>query len=83
MNRTFYVVRVGIGFIIALFGILATGISIIGMIDPVGAKMSDDNDPFGTPHTLGESVAITLFYLLITAFGVWLMSHKSKRVKSD
>ncbi len=30
-------------------GLLIAGITLIGVIDPVGAKLSDDGDPFGDP----------------------------------
>ncbi len=77
--NVYYFLRKGAGFMIALFGLLGTGVGILAILDPAGSKMSDDSDPFGTPPSLLESVARTLFYLLITGFGIWLLSYKSKR----
>jgi hypothetical protein len=68
---------------ITLFGLLGTGFGILGILDPVGSKMADDPDPFGPPPSTLESVTITLVYISITVFGVWLMTYKSKTAKPD
>lgn len=81
-NR-FYFLRVGIGFVVALFGLFATGIGILGLLDPVGSKMADDSDPFGAPPSFLESGLFTLIFLSMAIFGIWLMSHKSKKAKSE
>ncbi|MDQ3131023.1 MAG: hypothetical protein M3Q99_09710 [Acidobacteriota bacterium] len=66
-------VRIGSGWILTLFGALGILVAVIGIIDPVGSKMSDDSDPFGVPHTFTESLAIAIFYVLIFILGISLI----------
>jgi hypothetical protein len=74
-----YFLRVSIGLVVALFGLLATGFGILGILDPVGTKMSDDSDPFGTPPSFLESMIRTLVFASITGFGVWLIAYKKSK----
>lgn len=72
-------VRVGLGCLFMLVGVLGVGFGVLGILDPVGTKMADDGDPFGTPHTLTESLTITGIYALVLLFGLWLMFAFGKR----
>ncbi len=72
--------RICLGCIFLLFGFLGVGFGIIEIIDPVGSKMADDNDPLGVPPSFGESLFITCVYALIFIIGTWLvLGFKAKR----
>ena len=77
----YYFSRVAVGIVITVFGLLGTAVGILAILDPVGAKMSDDADPLGTPPSFSESAAVTFLFLLIAGAGIWLMTYKSKRVE--
>ena len=77
------VVRICISCIFLLFGLLGVGFGIIEIIDPVGSKMSDDNDPLGVPRSFGESLALTCCYALISIVGIWLASGYKIRRRLD
>lgn len=61
------------GFILLLFGFLGVGLGILDILDPVGTKMADDSDPFGTPHTLTESLTFTAIFAVILLSGLSLI----------
>lgn len=65
--------RVAFGCFLTLFGSLGIVVGIIAIIDPIGSKMSDDNDPLGIPPTVSESLIITLVYVLIFTLGICLI----------
>jgi hypothetical protein len=44
------ILKLTLAFALTLIGIVISGITILGIIDPVGAKMADDSDPFGDPY---------------------------------
>ncbi len=74
------VLRICLGCIFLLFGFLGVGFGIIEIIDPVGSKMSDDNDPLGVPRSFIESLFITCVYALVFIMGIWLvLGFKTKR----
>ena len=54
--------------VVVLFGFICVLLSIAAFIDPAGAKMSDDADPFGPPPTVME-IGIGLLF----SFGIVLV----------
>ncbi|MBC7899588.1 MAG: hypothetical protein H7070_05995 [Saprospiraceae bacterium] len=72
------VVRIFVGSIFVLFGFLGIAVGILGIIDPVGLKMADDSDPFGSPPSMFENLAYTAIFVTIFIFGVWLVAAKQK-----
>jgi hypothetical protein len=44
------IVKFGFAFVLILFGLLLSGLTVIAILDPVGTKMADDADPFGDPY---------------------------------
>ena len=64
--------------ILLLIGLVGITGSLFGMFDPIGAKMSDDSDPFGTTPSLLSSVLMLLVYLAIGVAG-GLLARKSFR----
>lgn len=78
--KVFQILQIGLGLVLILFGGLGSVVGIIGIIDPVGTQMSDDSNPFGTPHTFVQSLSETLIFILIFSLGV-LLVLTAKRVK--
>ena len=73
-------VRICIGCVFILSGFIGVGVGIIGIIDPVGTKMSDDGDPFGVPPPFSEALVMTCVFALVFIVGIWLVSgFKIKR----
>jgi hypothetical protein len=70
-----------LGWLIILFGFLGLGLSVVALLDPVGTKMADDSDPFGTPPSLIESLFSTLISVGIFSLGIWLVVKSSKKTK--
>ena len=59
-----------------LVGLAGCVLSLIAIIDPVGTKMADDNDPFGVPPTLAESLGMLASFTVAVAVGtcvLWLV----------
>jgi hypothetical protein len=77
------IIRISIGIALGLFGFLGVAFGILAMIDPVGAKGSDDGDPFGTPPTFFFSLLLTIAYLAITSAGIFLIAYKGKNSNSN
>ena len=61
------------GLFLLLFGCVGTVISILAIFDPVGTKMADDGDPFGTPPSLLNSLLILFVYLCLCGAGAFLI----------
>jgi hypothetical protein len=60
--------------IVGALGLLLVGIGLIGLIDPVGSKMSDDSDPFGaTTGFLLQGSLVVLAGGAIMACGAYLI----------
>jgi len=50
------------GLLLLLIRTLGSAVSILAIIDPVGAKAADDNDPFGVPPSLLSSLLMLLIF---------------------
>jgi hypothetical protein len=74
----FGILRIVIGIVLFLFGFIGIVVGIIGLIDPVGSKMADDSDPFGTPPSFLESLLMTVVYFAIAGSGILLIWYKRK-----
>ncbi|NOT46260.1 MAG: hypothetical protein HOP17_00725 [Acidobacteria bacterium] len=75
-------VRVISGIIVSLFGAVGLLFGLIAILDPVGTKMADDPDPFGTPPSRIESALLTLAFAVIAGIGVliiWVATKKSDK----
>lgn len=71
--------KVIFGFSLSLLGIVGIFIGLIGIIDPIGSKMADDGNPFGAPISTGGSILITIGYILVLIFGLWLVKAAFKK----
>jgi hypothetical protein len=66
---------------LALVGLsfLGSGLSIIAILDPAGAQMANDSDPFGVPPSFGQSAAILGGCVAVGMFGailIWLACRR-------
>ena len=77
---------IGISFGVPLFVIGLGGVvfAVIGIIDPVGAKLSDDADPFGVPRSLFHSLLVLAVYVGVCAAGAFLLwsSFRKRRLSA-
>ncbi|MFN2509736.1 MAG: hypothetical protein ABR589_13335, partial [Chthoniobacterales bacterium] len=55
------------------------GISVIAIFDPVGTKMADDNDPFGVPPSLSQSVTTLVVCVAVGVLGALLICLACRR----
>ena len=77
------IIRIGVGGVMALVGLLGVGIGTLAMIDPVGAKASDDANPFGTPPTRLSSFLLTVVFLAMASVGAFLIAYRRKTSDSN
>lgn len=71
-ERMLRLFRILIGAAMILLGSLGVLLGIIEIVDPVGSKMADDNDPLGPPRSRAGSVLVTTVYAGIAVGGVFL-----------
>lgn len=55
------------------FGLLGCAVSLLAIIDPVGAKMADDSDPFGMPPSIFSSLVLLVFFIAVSGLGAYLV----------
>src|SRR5262245_36222501 len=65
--------RVVLGSAMILLGWIIAVIGIVAIVDPIGTKMADDGDPFGTPPSRLTSATITSLSILVVVGGVLLV----------
>ncbi|HRH40444.1 MAG TPA: hypothetical protein PKY82_02280 [Pyrinomonadaceae bacterium] len=78
-SQTIKWVSLAFGLILLLFGILGVGLGILDILDPVGTKMADDGDPFGTSHTVTQSLTFTAIFTVALLSGLSLIFVYYKR----
>jgi hypothetical protein len=61
-----------LGLVLLVVGFLGVAVSVFAILDPAGAKMADDANPFGAPPSLLSSVLIFVFYLAVCVLGFFL-----------
>jgi hypothetical protein len=67
------------GLLLLIGGLVATGVGLLCIIDPVGCKLADDADPFGTPPSLLSSLLILLVYLGVSGVGAFLVWKSGRK----
>jgi hypothetical protein len=65
------------GAFIALFALMILFVSVLSFVDPKGAKMADDSDPFGNPPSRLSSVCIGGIALAIGIGAVRMMQKRN------
>jgi hypothetical protein len=76
---------VGISFGVPLFVVGLGGMifAIHGLVDPAGAQLSDDSNPFGVPPSLFHSLIVLAIYLGICATGALLLWGSFRKRRSS
>jgi hypothetical protein len=72
-------VATGLGLVI--LGSVGMFVSILAIIDPVGTKMADDNDPFGPPPTIERSLLMLLAFVVMAILGAWLSWRGGRKTR--
>ena len=67
------------GALLILFGLLGASAAAIEIADPVGAKMTDDSQPFGRPAPLTQSVTLLGAYGAVAVAGICLLPGRRQR----
>ena len=68
-----------LGLFLLLGGLVATAVGLLCIIDPVGCKMADDGDPFGTPPSLLSSLLVLLAYPGVSGIGAFLVWRSARK----
>ena len=71
-----------LGLVIALGSAVFIILSIVALLDPVGAKMADDSDPFGPPIPWYVPATWLVAGIAIGAFGLWLATSGIRKAKT-
>ena len=61
-----------LGVLLLAIGGMAAIIYAMGLIDPVGAQLADDNDPFGAPPHWWYGAMGLFVSLAVAGIGAWL-----------
>ena len=56
---------------IGLAGLMILMLGLLGIFDPVGTQMANDNDPFGEPQSALVSYTITIIGLLVFGSSIY------------
>ena len=78
MSAAKIVTRV-LGLFLRVGGLVATAVALLCIIDPVGCKMADGGDPFGTPPSLLSSLSVLLVYLGVSGIGAFLVWRSARK----
>ena len=64
--------RRALGVVLIVIGGIASLVCGMGLIDPVGAKLADDSDPFGAPSSWHSGAIGLSVSLAVAGVGAWL-----------
>jgi hypothetical protein len=64
------------GFLLLTVAPVGALVQVIGLLDPVGSKLSDDGDPFGTPPPASGSIIALVVCAALVVLGLWLVRTK-------
>ena len=62
-----------VGAVLFIIGVFGAIVAVIDVFDPVGTKMADDGDPFGSPDPWYVAVAFLGAYGACAVLGLWLL----------
>jgi hypothetical protein len=71
--------QVFLGWILGVLGIVGIFFGLLSIVDPVGAQLADDHNPFAAPPGVAESLSVIFMYVAIGAIGAWLILRKKSR----
>jgi hypothetical protein len=64
---------ISFGMPMVVLGLGGMIVTIHGLLDPSGAQLSDDSNPFGTPPSLSHSLLILAMYVALCAAGAVIL----------
>jgi len=62
-----------IGYLLSALGLGIVIFSLLGLLDPQGAQMANDSDPFGVPPSTTQLLLHVAFGIAMLAAGTWLV----------
>jgi hypothetical protein len=69
-------VKQALGWVLISLGLVAFGIYLVGLIDPVGTQQADDGDPFGVPGPWYFWIIGMVASAFSMVLGAWLVKSK-------
>ena len=73
------VLAMALGGLISGFAFLGCFFSALALIDPRGAQLTNDADPFGIPPTACELWLELALWLALLCVGLWLLLRRRSR----
>ena len=67
------------GAVLMLVGMIAAVVYAVGLADPAGAQLADDNNPFGTSPSWQYGAIGLILSLAAAALGAWLAVRRKER----
>ena len=74
----FVLTKVG-GSVLALFGLFGSIAWLYTLMDPAGAQLANDADPFGTPPAIFEIILWLTGWVAVLVIGCWLLLLRRKK----
>jgi hypothetical protein len=71
------------GAILVLFSAFGVAFAVHALIDPAGAKLSDDGDPFGMPAPVVEVLLQLQVLVTLLCVGFWICCGKAKKTRKS
>jgi len=65
-----------VGALLLVFGLLGVIVAIFALVDPAGAKLADDGNPFGPPPSRVQSVQQMVAFAVTALAGAWLIARR-------
>ncbi|MGO1068591.1 hypothetical protein [Lysobacter sp. CA199] len=62
-----------IGVLICLVALMVAAFAMLALLDPAGAQLANDADPFGTPPSTAALLGRLAVSLAVMAGGIWLL----------
>jgi hypothetical protein len=70
--------RLSFGILLLALGVMGVFFSFLAIVDPVGAQLAADHNPFATPPSAAQSLLVMGGYVLVAALGSWLLFNKRR-----
>lgn len=67
------ILRILIGIFLCMIGAIGAGCGLLSILDPIGAQMADDGNPFGKLFSPSENVFITSVYAIVLLLGIIIL----------
>jgi hypothetical protein len=68
-----------LGISLLAFAALLALVELLALLDPAGAQLADDSNPFGPPPSTSSILLWLLLSLVLAALGLWLAFRPKRR----